>query len=181
MTSRYQPFYCEENVWWQVHEAEGRRWALFITNAQRRVLLWQQRLAKPDEPVLWDYHVVMLREADGTYWVHDQDTRLPDVCPAHAYLEATFPYDAEALPDELRSLAPSFRLVPAEALAATFATDRSHMLNEDGTYIHPPPSWPPLVADDLESPSTLDRYLDLTDDIAGQVMTLSELRGWASA
>lgn len=180
MTSRYQPFYCEENVWWQVRETEGRRWALFITNAQRRVLLWQQRLAKPGEPVLWDYHVVMVREADGARWIHDQDTRMPAVCPALAYLEATFPYEPERVPDELSSLVPSFRLVTAEDLVATFATDRSHMLNADGTYIHPPPSWPPVVAGDLESTSTLERYLDLTDDIAGEVLTLPELRAWAT-
>ena len=158
---RYQPFYCEENVWWQVREAGGRRWALFITNASRRVMLWEQRLAPPGHPVLWDYHVVMVNEADGTR-------------------AATFPFDAEALPEPLVPFVPHFRLVPAADLEATFATDRSHMQDGDGGYILPPPPWPPVVAGALDSPSTLDRYLDLEDDIAGEVMTLAQLRAWAA-
>jgi len=177
---RYQPFYCEENVWWQVHEAAGRRWALFVTNAQQRVLLWHQRLAAPEEPVLWDYHVVMVREAHGARWIHDLDTRLPSVCPAEAYLEATFPYDSATLPEALQPFVPCFRLVPAEDLVATFASDRSHMLTADGAYVHPPPPWPSIEAADGESPTTLARYLDPQDDIAGEVMTLPQLRAWAA-
>lgn len=177
--SRYQPFYCEENVWWQVHETDGPRWALFITNPQRRVLLWRQRLAPLEEPVLWDYHVVMVREEGGARWVHDLDTRLPPVLPAETYLEATFPYDHQTLPEPLTPFVPSFRLVSADELVATFASDRSHMRGEDGAYLHPPPPWPPIEAAGVESAMTLERYLDLHDDIAGEVMTLPELRRWA--
>lgn len=175
---RYQPFYCEENVWWLVRETEGRCWAVFITNAARRVILWQQRLAPPEEPVLWDYHVVMLEEADGRKWVRDLDTRLPSRCPAHVYLDETFPFCPEALPEGLTPFVPRFRVVSANALAATFSSDRRHMRSRDGDFIHPPPAWEPPTALEDDAPTTLERYLDLTDPIAGEVMDLAALRTW---
>ncbi|MEM1030564.1 MAG: hypothetical protein AAGN82_09450 [Myxococcota bacterium] len=172
--SRYQPFYCEENVWWRVRETEGRCWALFITNPQRRVLLWQQRLAPPDAPIRWDYHVVMVGAAPRGLVVYDLDTRLPLGIAVDAYLDGTFPYGEESgLPGPY---APGFRLVSREAMLATFATDRRHMRRDDGSYLHPPPPWPPIIARDTEQRFTLDRYLDLEDDIAGEVSTLSDLR-----
>ncbi len=35
-----------------------------------------------------------------------------------------------------------FRVIPAEVFLATFASDRSHMKNEDGSWMQPPPSYP---------------------------------------
>lgn len=37
-----------------------------------------------------------------------------------------------------------FRVIPAETYLAEFASDRRHMRRPDGTWIKPPPSYPPI-------------------------------------
>jgi len=36
----------------------------------------------------------------------------------------------------------AFRVVPSDLYLSTFASDRSHMLNADGSWLHPPPTYP---------------------------------------
>ena len=37
------------------------------------VALWSQRAAAAGEAITWDYHVVMLTEADGAWLAYDPD------------------------------------------------------------------------------------------------------------
>ena len=37
-----------------------------------------------------------------------------------------------------------FRVIPAASFLQTFASDRSHMLNDDGKYMEMPPDYPPI-------------------------------------
>ena len=163
----YQPFYCEENAYLRVvgDVRPGGDHALFITNPRRQVAVFEQRLAPPGEPVVWDYHVIAVDRASRA--VVDPDSRLEMPCELAWYLAATFP----TLPPRLAAYAPRFRLVPAAELAATFSSDRRHMRSERGTYREPPPPWPPIGEG-----HTLARYLDLDDPIAGQVLSLDGLR-----
>jgi hypothetical protein len=163
----YQAFYCEENAYLRVagDVRPGGDHALFITNARRQVAVFEQRLAPPGEPVVWDYHVIAIDRAAQT--VVDPDCRLEAPCDVQRYLAATFP----PLPPQLELYSPRFRLVPAAELVATFASDRRHMRDEVGAYREPPPPWPPIGEG-----HTLARYLDLDDPIAGQVLTLDGLR-----
>jgi hypothetical protein len=163
----YQPFYCEENAYLRVagDARPGGDCALFVTNARRQVAVFEQRLAPPGEPVLWDYHVVAVSRA--THTVVDPDSRLEVPCELERYLAAAFP----PLPPRLAAYAPRFRLVSAAELVATFASDRRHMRVEGGAYREPPPPWPPIGEG-----HTLDRYLDLADPIAGEVLSLDGLR-----
>lgn len=172
-TCLYASRYCEENVWQlaQAPELAGlQRSAVFITNARKTCALWHQRSAQaPGEPVLWDYHVVLLTEGDAPrLW--DLDSDLPFPSPALDYLSATFPF-AGSLPPEVE---PRFRLVPAEELLQTFASDRSHMRAPDGSWHAPPPPWPPIAT--AGETMTLPRYLDLRLPQPGQVLKLAELR-----
>ncbi len=172
MPSRlYQPFYCEENVWqWLDKAAHPDSYALFITNAIQQVALWQQRLAPAGEPVLWDYHVVAVTRAAGRAMAWDRDSRLPLPHPLTGYLRQTFlPL---AGPDV--ALAPQFRLVPTPDFIATFASDRRHMRQPDGSWQQPPPPWSPIGTG-----HTLDRFVDLTQPIAGVVLDLPALQQWA--
>lgn len=168
--SRYQPFYCEENVWWLCQEprfADARSWVVVMSNRGRQCALWEQRAADPGEPVVWDYHVVLLVER----MVWDLDTRLGLPVPLPDYLRASF----RTLPPEVAAYRPLFRLVPADEFVKVFATDRSHMNDADG-WRAAPPSWKPPGAG-----MNLMRFVDMDDDFIGAVVTLEQLAAWDRA
>ncbi len=140
MAFRYQPFYCEENAWWLCAEpalGDGPRQVVFVVSLEGACPMAAQQSARPGALCWWDYHVVVL---DGAGRLWDLDTRLGCPVPARLWLRGSFPF-IERLPVALQ---PLFRLVPAAAYRASFASDRSHMRGADGGWLHPPPSWPPI-------------------------------------
>lgn len=147
----HTPYYCEENVWQLCgHErlagAEAR--VLFVSNARRGCALWSQRAAKePGQAVVWDYHVLLVVRGVGGWRVWDLDSTLGLDLPLAVYLEATF----LPLPEQLLRYRPMFRLLPAPSYRAAFSSDRSHMRDAEGGWIHPPPSWPAIVRRDAPS------------------------------
>ena len=68
--------------------------------------------------------------------------------------------------------APRFRVIPADDYVARFSSDRSHMRRADGSWIAPPPPWPPI---DRGDPTVFASLLDLRDRSLGTVMTRGEL------
>lgn len=163
--SRYQPFYCEENVWWLLRD-RGDGSAIFISNEARAVAVWQQRVAPPDRPVVWDYHAVALAEG----LVFDLDSRLGVPVSLEDYLAASF----LPLAPQAAHFAPRFRVVPAAELFARFTTDRSHMRDPGGGWQKPPPPWPPPTAPG--EAMNLMRFVDPSDPIAGEIFDLDGLR-----
>lgn len=161
---RYAAYFCEENVWHLAQTRAGRPdiHAVFVTNRTRQVALWQQRAG---DPVIWDYHVVLLDDRD----VVDLDTTIEGgpTLPAAVWLQSTFRRADE-------TLAPRFRVVDAGELLRTFASDRSHMRGPDGTPRQPFPEWPPIRCP--AGAHTLPRFLDMDDAIAGEWFDLSGLR-----
>ncbi len=133
--------------------------------------MWHQRAAAaPDEPVLWDYHVVVLARAPWEVW--DLDTTLGLPVSATTYLRRSFRPELRLPPQ----YAPRFRLVDAAQLVATFASDRSHMLGPDGRYTQEPPPWPAIRPPNGEgAASNLARFLALGDPIAGEELGLAGL------
>ena len=168
---RYQPFFCEENVWHLLQSDEGElprpRAALFVTNERRTVAMWGQRAAARD-PVVWDYHVVvLLPEHDLVVDLDDRDTVAR---PVSEWLRHAF----RTAPPHLQ---PRFRIVPAAELVASFSSDRSHMRDGEGRALQPFPPWPaPFTA---SRGMNLFRFLDLADDIAGRVVGARDLLGGA--
>ncbi|MBH24317.1 MAG: hypothetical protein CMH57_07695 [Myxococcales bacterium] len=165
---RYTPYYCEENAWHLCQHERLRgleRRVVFVSNALRCCPLWFQR-ASPDltEPVLWDYHVLVIAREQATWQVWDLDTRLPCPLALPSYVEATFG-PPHVIPDEFH---PRFRVVAPKPFIATFSSDRSHMLDEDGAWREPPPPWPPLFAE--ARGMNLMRFVDMEDDFIGEVM-----------
>lgn len=165
----YAPFWCEENVWHLAGDdrlGPGERAVLVITGAQDLVACWNQRVARPGEPILWDYHVVLLQRS-ATWQVWDLDTRLG--CPVSAadWLAGTFPFQSHVPP----RFHPRFAWFPAEDWRRRFTSDRSHMRTASGGWQHPPPLWPSIHAGDLtlqdalaqaqEDLSALERRLDM--------------------
>jgi hypothetical protein len=174
---RYQPFYCEENAWWlsQAPElGEHARFLLFVSNPGRTVAMWGQRAAPEGQPVVWDYHAIVLSrpgpEAPALAW--DLDARLDLPVPGEAWIAASFP---EAVPE---ALAPRFRLVPHAEVLATFASDRRHMRTDDGWQAEPPP-WPCIVSRG-GAVHTLDAFVDVEGAGPGEVLDLDGLRRWVA-
>lgn len=168
MTHRYHPLYCEENVFHLCgHPDVAARApaAVFIRGAGAHCVMWHQRLAEgPGEPVVWDYHVVLL--ARDPWQVFDLDTTLALPCDALSYLRRSFRPELSLR----REFVPWFRVVPADELARTFASDRSHMRTHSGEWTAAPPPWPAIGQG-----TTLARFLDRRDAIAGEVLDLPAL------
>jgi hypothetical protein len=167
----YQAFYCEENVF---HLSRDPRFAarspsaVFVTGAGGECVMWHQKAARrPGAPLSWDYHVFLIVRDPWEIW--DLDTVLGLPVPAATYLRLSFRPEVE-LPEEL---SPVFRVVGSGELLETFSSDRSHMRGPDGRYQKPPPPWPPIGPSG--APSRLDRYLDMSDGVAGEVMNLEAL------
>lgn len=169
----YQAYYCEENIWrlcqqplLQAHKSE----VVFISNPRRTCALWYQRAAPyPTEPVVWDYHVILLTQTlDNTWQVWDLDTLLGCPLRAEDYFSMTF-WGTPRIPAQY---APRFRTVPAGLFLQHFSSDRSHMRDEQGHYMQPPPPWD---APQRGTESTnLMRFVDVIHEYIGEVMSLAD-------
>jgi len=68
-----------------------------------------------------------------------------------------------------------FRVIPIDEYLKEFASDRRHMLNEDGTWIKPPPIYPAIRTPDQIH--NLDDFIDMNPDRGpGQVFNCSDFR-----
>ncbi len=183
----YCQFFCEENVWHLCEHPRvtGReRFVLFISNRQRRVAMWAQRAAgAPDQPLAWDYHVVLLvrglpevADPHPTWAIWDLDSTLVTPAAAEQWLAASFAGLARLPP----YFAPRFRLVSAADYRRHFRSDRSHMRRHDGQFKQPPPSWPPILGTPVAGePNNLERFSSTEDEtFLGECMDLPTLRAW---
>jgi len=170
-TLRYQPFYCEENIFYLCQDprfAARSPEALFVSGTSGECVMWRQKQAgRPGAAMSWDYHVILLVQDPWEIW--DFDTSLGFPVPAAEYLRWSFRPDVE-LPAEV---APYFRIVEAKELVATFASDRSHMRKRGGEFQKAPPPWPTIGAEGVAS--NLRRFIAMEDRIAGEVVSLATL------
>lgn len=167
----YWPFYCEENIWHLCDHPElapRDPWVLFISNPHRSVALWNQRSAPgSEEPVIWDYHVILLCKNSSGWEAWDLDSRLPAPFSAELYLARTFP----GLASWNRAFEPRFRLLRATEYRATLATDRRHMLDPTGKPSQTPPPWPIIGRG-----HNLMQFVSTTEPFHGEVFDLDGLR-----
>lgn len=168
----YTANYCEENIWHLCQEPRFAGWprkVIFISNASRACPLWQQRTAQAgDQPVIWDYHVILLVHR-GHWMVWDADSRLPWPVPLPRYLSSTFPFHRQ-LPPRMH---PWFRVVEAEDYVRIFASDRSHMHREDGSWTSPPPPWPAISTP--AAAMNLMCFVDMSQTFVGLIVSLDQL------
>ncbi|XP_053190494.1 protein N-terminal glutamine amidohydrolase [Scomber japonicus] len=163
----YTQCYCEENVWKLCEFIRTERTAplehvfvVFISNENRTVPLWKQKSGHGDQPVIWDYHVVLL-QADGpeNSLIYDLDSVMSFPCNLKLYAAHALRSDRGIKPAYHRLL----RVVPAESYLRNFASDRSHMRNPDGSWKMPPPLYPPIHT--AECQMNLDDFISM--DAAG--------------
>jgi len=139
----YAPYYCEENVWHLCQHSDFLRYdrkVALISNDRRSCALWNQRSAPaPEQPILWDYHVILLFKQESWH-IYDLDTLLETPTAVSQYVRHTFKEEPVAEP-----FRPMFRIIDADEFVSVFSSDRSHMLTADGKWLAPPPPWPAIV------------------------------------
>jgi protein N-terminal glutamine amidohydrolase len=157
----YTPYYCEENVWQLCQAPALAKFeckAVFMTNAMRACAFLNQRAApSADHLMFWDYHVVVLANSgtasnlltpsvstSARWEIWDLDTRLGMPVSVDEYIACTFPQHPET-----RDFQPLFRVVDSDEFLATFSSDRSHMRNQHGEWLQPPPPWDPICRDGI--------------------------------
>lgn len=170
----YCACYCEENVLrLAAHPLAAPfladpAYVCLISNPAQQVALLQQHAGagRRGGLVVWDYHVILLTRT----WVLDLDSTLePFPTPTAAYLTRTCSMDEELLRGSGGSdgggaaraaqLAPRFRLLPLQEYRACFASDRRHMVGEDGSFMAQPPPWPVFKGERAASAHTLGELL----------------------
>lgn len=164
---RYTSCYCEENIWHLCADPAvpgTQKLVLWMGSLQPYCPLWFQRSSEcPDqEPVWWDYHVVLLAFTDQ-WRVWDLDTTLDLPVSAASYFSQTF-RAAMLYP-------PVFRVMDSDYYQRTFSSDRSHMLGADGQWLVAPPSWPAIQHDEL----TFADMLNFESNLHGSLMGFNEL------
>ena len=145
----YTSCYCEENVWLMCKNILDNSpdylpntSALFISNPSRTVPLWEQKSqSEKDNPVVWDYHVILLQGYWNnevlSYFIFDLDSSLTFPTSLKEYVAKAFRDDANLYPQYHRYI----RVVPALVYLKKFASDRSHMKNDKNEWLASPPDY----------------------------------------
>lgn len=168
-TFKYTANFCEENIWYLCQNPNLRAFVktvLIISNSNRNCPLWHQKSAEGQEPVRWDYHVVLLASTPETSLIYDFDSTLDLPIPLGTYLELTFQsgYENEQ---------PVFKAIDSHDFIHLFNSDRSHMKDQEGNWKFVPPSWP-LINNKEELP--LPELLNFSEDSNHKIYTLEEVK-----
>ncbi|KAL2080705.1 hypothetical protein ACEWY4_024498 [Coilia grayii] len=173
----YTSCYCEENIWKLCEYIKAHNqhciqdvYAVFISNERRLIPIWKQQASHGDQPVVWDYHVILLHNwKKGESYIYDLDTVLPFPCPLSSYEEEALRSDKHLKKCYWRK----FRVIPAETYLSNFASNRSHMKDEVGHWKKPPPSYPCIET--TESKMNLEDFISMDAQIGwGKVYNLLE-------
>ncbi|XP_061905270.1 protein N-terminal glutamine amidohydrolase isoform X2 [Entelurus aequoreus] len=122
--------------------------------------------------LLQDYHVVLLHDcARSESFLYDLDSVLPFPCNLKMYAKHALRSDHSLSPEYHRKL----RVVPADCFLLNFASDRSHMKKEDGSWKMPPPPYPPIRTAGQSSYSSMNLQLFISMEPSvgwGHIFTL---------
>uniref|UniRef100_A0A3Q2R378 Protein N-terminal glutamine amidohydrolase n=1 Tax=Fundulus heteroclitus TaxID=8078 RepID=A0A3Q2R378_FUNHE len=143
---------------------------LMMFSVLLQIPLWKQKSGHGNEPVLWDYHVILLQvRPQSESLVYDLDSELSFPCSLRLYGAMAFRSDRHIRPEYHRKL----RVIPAESFMLNFASDRSHMRNPDGTWKMPPPPYPALQT--AECQMNLDDFISMNPAVGwGTVYSLDQ-------
>ncbi|KAK9842162.1 hypothetical protein WJX84_010658 [Apatococcus fuscideae] len=152
---QYTAWYCEENIYQLLAKltkdharAASQLFAVFVSNPQRQLPLWSQKAGNIDNMgfICYDYHVIAIELfPDQETLVYDFDSILPFPSKWRSYVHATLlPLPQTSAGQYSRW----FRKINAATFLSSFASDRSHMRESDGSWKAPPPVHPCIVAED---------------------------------
>ena len=189
----YTPCYCEENIWHFCKVfAEGQKIAngdlfvIFISNQNKQVPIWNQKINSEKRMAIWDYHVIALErshQSDVTApfpsdnalpsFIFDFDTSLSFKSLATDYYQQCLLPAANFRPQ----FSPIFRIIRAEDYLLHFASDRSHMIKADGSYSSSPPTYPAIRTS--QSTMNLHDFISMENNwIPSEIKTLHEFGVW---
>lgn len=174
----YTSCFCEENVWMLCEHVKKTRseelkdyYVVFISNPDQTIPLWCQRASKDKYSgiVVWDYHVVVLATQNHCSQVFDLDTTLPFPCDFNEYTKKTFKTNTMLKPQYYRM----FRVIPALMYLQFFASDRSHMKNDTGEWLKPPPEYPCIQT--ACATNNLSEFISMDSSVGiGDILTLDQ-------
>ncbi|XP_071180126.1 protein N-terminal glutamine amidohydrolase-like [Mytilus edulis] len=174
----YTKCYCEENVWKVCEYVKNHHpavldncYCVFISNKDKVIPLWQQKSSqREDTLVIWDYHVIFIyKQSEKESFVYDLDTSLPFPCDFKTYFLEGIRSNQTLQPQYHRS----FRVISAPMFLQTFASDRSHMLNEEGNYLHPPPTYQCIKTKECDN--NISDFISMDPDVGvGMVKPLND-------
>jgi hypothetical protein len=85
-----------------VNGVEDSLFVLFLSNPGKKLPLWNQTSSSsPEEPVIWDYHVILCsrnKKIEENNVVFDFDTCLSFPCSLKDYVNLSFRPDATVAP-----------------------------------------------------------------------------------
>ncbi|KAH3886433.1 protein N-terminal glutamine amidohydrolase-like [Dreissena polymorpha] len=174
----YTNCYCEENVWHLCNAVKVKRhgelcrcYCVFISNKDRQIPLWLQKASSSEDGVVvWDYHVIFIHISHQGSFVYDLDSRLAFPTSFCDYFRCSIRPCAAFKPEFHRR----FRLIEAELFLQTFASDRSHMLTENGEWKKPPPCYPCIRTN--ESENNIQDFISMENGVGvGKVLNSDEL------
>lgn len=171
----YTGCYCEENVWKLCDYVRQNQmevldycFAVFISNKNRVFPLWEQKSGHGEDHIIfWDYHVFFLFYNGKRSAVFDLDSLLPFPSDFRLYAKRAIRSNRNLLPEYQRLV----RVIPAEMFLETFASDRSHMLNQDGQWIKEPPEYAPICTP--ECAHNIDDFISMDPKVGyGDVLSI---------
>lgn len=176
----YTSCYCEENVWKLCDKIQnsknlrnlvekGNVYAIFISNENKTVPLWQQSASENEDGlVVWDYHVILAMKGEKCM-VFDLDTKLPYPCEFEQYSERTFQSDDDIMEKFHRK----FRVITIQEFLEHFASDRRHMKDANGEWIKPSPNYPCIQTS--KSCNNIDIFISMDKNVGwGEVLSLKQ-------
>ena len=171
-THLYTALFCEENIWRladsliQQAVLPSDLTVLFISNPKQQVAIFQQKSAPINEPVIWDYHVVLLRKINTDFFIYDFDSRLGFKTRADDYISLSF-LNQDLIKEQYRS---QFRLISTTSYLQNFSSDRSHMkgITSDDKF----PSYPPIESAHSNK-ITLQQYINFNQPFTDNESFLS--------
>jgi hypothetical protein len=168
----YQPFYCEENIWQLCKHPYFKKAAVevifMLPKHKEFIAVWQSKMSKAEQPILWDYHVV-LHDINAKV-IYDFDTLLPFPIDAEKYFFHTF---SLVYPAYL----PLFKVFQQEDFALNFFSDRTHMQNKKGKWLKPPPEWdsPRPNTSNNKKRISFTEVLDVENTLVGKTYSFYEM------
>eukprot|EP00055_Hartaetosiga_balthica_P013280 m.67398 g.67398 ORF g.67398 m.67398 type:complete len:201 (+) comp8216_c0_seq4:305-907(+) len=148
--------HCHECIFIQPNNNNNNNNGLENFNSDSSIIVLKENKKYAEDDREED-HVVVPSTLDALgveCLVYDFDSKLPFPTPLEDYLHHTAPEDTPLI------LKQKYRIVPSKDLLTHFSSDRTHMLDEDGSYLKPPPDYPPIKTQGIAS--NLMRYVDMT-------------------
>ena len=178
----YTALFCEENIWHLANSfiqqgiSAEELSVIYISNKEQKVAVFNQKSCEINQPIIWDYHVLLLRKLIDDYLIYDFDSRANFPTLASEYLDTSFPANKH-IPEDYQ---PDFRLIDSETYLKCFHSDRSHMKDIVTDELFP--AYPILIPENHINAIDLKQLIDIETplNIEEKIFNLSGFKEFIS-